>query len=171
MDLKKVIADIPDFPKPGILFRDITPILEDPRAYRAAVDGLAALLRGTPCDRLAAIESRGFILGGPLSLRLDRGLILVRKAGKLPRATVGESYDLEYGSAAIEVHRDSLKPGERVVVIDDLLATGGTAAAAGRLVRKCGGEVAAYLFMVELGGLGGRRQLADAPVFSLVVYD
>jgi adenine phosphoribosyltransferase len=170
MDLKQVIVDIPDFPKPGILFRDITPIMEDPRAYGAAIDGLADLVTGVAWDRLAAIESRGFILGGPLSLRLDKGLVLVRKAGKLPRGTIGETYELEYGSAAIEVHQDSLRPGQRVVVIDDLLATGGTAAAAGRLVRKCGAEVAAYLFLVELAGLAGRSQLTDAPVFSLVEY-
>jgi len=171
MDLKQVIVNIPDFPQPGILFRDVTPIMEDPRAYATAIGGLARLVAKTRFDRLAAIESRGFLLGGPLSLRLDKGLTLVRKAGKLPRATVGETYDLEYGSAAIEVHRESVRAGERVVIIDDLLATGGTAAAAGRLVRKCGAEVAAYLFLVVLASLAGRRQLADAPVFSLVEYE
>ena len=170
MDLKQVIVNIPDFPKPGILFRDITPVMEDPAAYRAALDGLAGLIEGTPCDRFAAIESRGFILGGPLALRLDKGMVLVRKQGKLPRETAAESYDLEYGSATLEIHLDSVKPGEKVVVIDDLLATGGTAAATGRLVRQRGAEVAAYVFLVELEDLAGREQLTDAPVFSLVKY-
>ena len=170
MDLKQVIVDIPDFPKPGILFRDITPVMEIPEAYAAALSGLAGLLEGLEFDSLAAIESRGFVLGGPLARDLGKAMVLVRKAGKLPRETVGESYELEYGSAEVEVHRDSVQAGQKVVVIDDLLATGGTAAAAGRLVRKCGAEVVAYLFMVELEGLAGRAQLTDAPVFSLVKY-
>jgi len=171
MDLKTVIVDIPDFPQPGILFRDITPVLESPAALEAAITGLAALVADTPCDRLAAIESRGFLLGAPLSLRLQKGLAMVRKAGKLPRTVHAERYDLEYGSATVEIHQDSLQAGDRVLVIDDLLATGGTAAAAGRLVRQCGATVAGYLFMVELVGLQGRAVLADAPVFSLVQYD
>jgi adenine phosphoribosyltransferase len=171
MDLKTVIVEIPDFPRPGILFRDITPILESPDALEAAVTGLAALVHDTPFDRLAAIESRGFLLGAPLSLSLRKGLAMVRKAGKLPRSVHAESYDLEYGSATVEIHQDSLRAGDRVMIIDDLLATGGTAAATGRLVRKCGAEVAGYLFMVELVGLQGRAVLADAPVFSLVQYD
>ena len=170
MDLKQVIVDIPDFPKPGILFRDITPVMENPVAYATALVGLKNLVAGVEYDKLAAIESRGFVIGGPLARDLDKGMVLVRKAGKLPRETVAESYELEYGSATVEVHRDSVGAGDRVVVIDDLLATGGTAAAAGRLVRKCGATVVAYLFMVELEDLGGREQLADAPVFSLVRY-
>jgi len=171
MDLTKVIVDIPDFPKPGILFRDITPVLEQPAALSAAVAGLETLVAGVDFQRLAAIESRGFLLGAPLSLAMNRGLTMVRKAGKLPRAVHAVTYDLEYGSATVEVHQDSLQAGEKVVVVDDLLATGGTAAAAGELVRRCGAEVAAYLFMVELDGLGGRQALTDAPVFSLVKYD
>ena len=170
MDLKQVIVDIPDFPKPGILFRDITPVMENPAAYATALAGLKNLVAGVEYDKLAAIESRGFVLGGPLARDLDKGMVLVRKAGKLPRETVAESYELEYGSATIEVHCDSVEAGDRVVVIDDLLATGGTAAAAGRLVRKCGASVVAYLFMVELEDLRGRDQLGDAPVFSLVRY-
>jgi len=170
MDLKKVIADIPDFPKPGILFRDITPITEDPAAYRVAIDGLAGILEGCEFDSFAAVESRGFIVGGPLGLDMGKGMVLVRKKGKLPRETVEESYELEYGSAVIEVHTGCFKPGQKVIVIDDLLATGGTAAACGRLVRKCGAEVAGYLFLVELEDLNGRELLADAPVFSLVKY-
>jgi len=171
MDLTKVIVDIPDFPKPGILFRDITPVLEQPAALSAAVAGLENLVEDVDFQRLAAIESRGFLLGAPLSLAMNRGLTMVRKAGKLPRAVHAVTYDLEYGSATVEVHQDSLQAGEKVVVVDDLLATGGTAAAAGELVRRCGAEVAAYLFMVELDGLGGRQVLTDAPVFSLVKYD
>jgi adenine phosphoribosyltransferase len=170
MDLTQVIRDIPDFPKPGILFRDITPVLEDPDAFTHALAGLEDLLDGVAYDRLAAIESRGFLLGAPLSARHGKGLVLVRKAGKLPRQTAAVSYDLEYGSATIEVHADAIAPGQKVVVIDDLLATGGTAAATGELVRRCGGEVAAYVFLVELEDLAGRERLADAPVFSLVKY-
>lgn len=170
MDLKNVIVDIPDFPKAGILFRDITPVIEQPAALDAAVDGLKNLLVDVPLDRLAAIESRGFLFGAPLSRDMQKGLVLVRKAGKLPRATHATTYDLEYGTATVEIHQDSLQPGERVVVIDDLLATGGTAAATGELVRSCGAVVVGYCFLVELEGLKGREKLEDAPVFSLVKY-
>ena len=171
MDLTQVIADVPDFPKPGILFRDITPVLEDPAAFKVALAGLRELLVGLDYAALAAVESRGFVFGGPLAVELNKRLILVRKAGKLPRETVVTSYALEYGEASIEVHADSFRPGEKVVVIDDLLATGGTAAATGELVRKCSAEVAAYVFLVELDFLAGREKLGDAPVFSLVRYD
>lgn len=170
MDLAHVIAAVPDFPRPGILFRDITPVFQDPQAFGAAIDGLAGLLAPVAFDTLAAVESRGFLLGGPLALRQGKRLVLVRKAGKLPRATRKASYALEYGEAEVEIHDDACRPGDRVVILDDLLATGGTAAAAAQLVRACGAEVAAYLFMVELAGLDGRRNLAGAPVFSLVVY-
>ena len=170
MDLKQVIVDIPDFPKPGILFRDITPVMEDPTAFDAALAGLAELLAGTEFDRLAAIESRGFVLGAPLAHDFGKAMVLVRKAGKLPRETRQVSYQLEYGEATVEIHADSLEAGQKVVVIDDLLATGGTAAAAGELVRACGAEVTAYLFLVELEDLDGRAKLGDAPVFSLVKY-
>lgn len=170
MDLARIIAAVPDFPRPGILFRDITPVFADPQAYDAAVTGLADLLAPLAFDAFAAVESRGFLLGGPLALRLGKGLILVRKAGKLPRATRRAAYALEYGEAVVEMHDDACRAGQRIVVLDDLLATGGTAAAAARLVRDSGAEVAAYLFMVELDGLGGRRNLDGAPVFSLVRY-
>ncbi|MBK7770286.1 MAG: adenine phosphoribosyltransferase [bacterium] len=126
-DLRHVIRDVPDFPKPGILFKDITPVLENPAAYAAAIDGLRGLLAAAPCDRLAAIESRGFVFGGPLALQLGLPLSLVRKAGKLPAATRAVTYALEYGTATIEAHLDSFHAGERVVIVDDLLATGGTA--------------------------------------------
>jgi adenine phosphoribosyltransferase len=171
MDLRQVIRDVPDFPKPGILFKDITPVLENPAAFAAAVDGLRGLLTAMPCDRLAAIESRGFVFGGPLALSLGLPLALVRKAGKLPAATRAVTYALEYGTATIEAHLDSFRAGERVVIIDDLLATGGTAAAAAQLVREAGATVAGFLFLVELEFLQGRQRLeAEGPVFSLVRF-
>jgi adenine phosphoribosyltransferase len=170
MDLKQIIRDVPDFPKPGILFRDITPVLEKPDAFRAALDGLADLLAPLRFDKLAAMESRGFLLGAPLAVRLEKGLVLLRKGGKLPGAVESMTYYLEYGEATLEMHRSSLKPGERVVVLDDLLATGGTALAAGQLIKKVGGEVAAFVFLIELTELQGRAPLIEAPVFSLVKY-
>jgi adenine phosphoribosyltransferase len=172
MDLRKIIRDVPDFPKPGILFKDITPVMEHPDAYRAALAGMTALLEGTDYNKLAAIESRGFIFGGPMALEQDKSLVLLRKAGKLPAKTHQVTYDLEYGTATLELHVDALKPGDRVVIVDDLLATGGTALASAELVRKAGAEVAGFLFMVELQFLKGRKLLEDAgPVFSLVEYD
>jgi adenine phosphoribosyltransferase len=170
VDLSTVIRAVPDFPKPGILFRDITPVLNDPAAFRAALDGLAALVRDVPCDRLAALESRGFLFGAPLARQWGKGLVAMRKPGKLPADTISESYALEYGTATLEVHRDAIAPGERVLIVDDLLATGGTAAAAAALVRRLGGTVAGHLFLVELDGLGGRSRLAPDPVFSLVKF-
>ncbi len=171
MDLKHVIRDIPDFPQPGILFRDITPVMEDPAALRAALDGMAQLLDGTEFDRYVGIESRGFLFGAPLAVEQKRPLVLLRKAGKLPGDTEAVSYDLEYGQATLEIHRGSVAVGQRVVIVDDLLATGGTAAASGELIRRMGAEVAAYLFLVELAVLEGRARLTDAPVFSLVNYE
>ncbi len=170
MDLKTVIRDIPDFPKPGILFRDITPVLDDADAFRTALDGLSALVRPLAPTRLAAIEARGFLFAAPLAREMGLGLTILRKPGKLPGDTIAASYALEYGEATLEVHRDSVAAGDRIVVMDDLLATGGTAAAAGDLVRKLGATVAAYVFLVELADLGGRRKLGEDPVFSLVNY-
>jgi len=171
MDLKNVIVDIPDFPQPGIIFRDLTPILENPDAFRTALDQLVIILADLKYTKLAGIESRGFLFAAPLARQLGKPLVLLRKAGKLPREVEAESYELEYGQATLEVHRDSLDADDRVVILDDLLATGGTAAASGRLVRKLGATVAAYLFVVELGDLRGRDVLADAPAFSLVNYE
>jgi adenine phosphoribosyltransferase len=171
MDIRDHIRAVPDFPQPGILFRDITPLLQDPAAYAAAIDGLADLLADVPFDRIAAIESRGFIFGGPLGLKLDKPMVLVRKAGKLPAETRSVSYELEYGEATIEAHRDAFAPGERILIVDDLLATGGTAAASAQLVAAAGAEVAGFLFLVELEFLAGREKLATlGPVFSLVRY-
>jgi adenine phosphoribosyltransferase len=170
MDLKTVIRDVPGFPKPGIVFRDITPVLESPDAFRAALDGLEDLVADTPFDRVVALESRGFLFGAPLARQLGKPLVILRKPGKLPRETVAASYDLEYGSATLEVHADGVGPGDRVLIVDDLLATGGTAAAAQQLVTGLGGVVAAHLFLVELTDLGGRARLENTPVFSLVKY-
>ncbi len=170
VDLKQYIADVPDFPQPGILFRDITPLLGSPEALGAALRELEDRARETRPDVIAGIESRGFLFGMPLAERLGTGFVPIRKPGKLPRETLRESYSLEYGENTIEMHRDAVRPGQRVLVVDDLLATGGTAAAAANLVRRAGGEVAGWLFLVELAALGGRERLAGAPVLSVVVY-
>ena len=171
MDVRDIIRDIPDFPKPGILFKDITPVMENPDAFRAALAGMEDLLGEVEFDVLAAIESRGFIFGAPMGLDLDKPLVLMRKAGKLPAETRSVTYDLEYGQATLEMHVDSLKPGDRVIIVDDLLATGGTAVAAAQLVSDAGGIVAGFLFMVELDFLAGRAKLEGlGPVFSLVNY-
>ncbi len=171
MDLRHIIRDVPDFPKPGILFKDITPVMENPDAFRAALDGMEELLDEVEFDALCAIESRGFIFGAPMGLDLDKRLVLMRKAGKLPAETRSVTYDLEYGQATLEMHVDSLKQGDRVIIVDDLLATGGTAVAAAQLVTDAGGIVAGFLFMVELEFLAGRAKLEGlGPVFSLVNY-
>jgi adenine phosphoribosyltransferase len=169
-DVKRLIRDIPDFPKPGILFRDITPLIADPRGLAAIVDQIAAPYLGA-IDLVLGIESRGFIIGAPVAYRMGVGLTIARKPGKLPYATLGESYELEYGSASLEIHRDGLPSGARVLIVDDLLATGGTAAAAVNLVTKLGGNVVGCAFVIELAALGGRARLAPANCFSLVTYD
>jgi len=171
MDLKTVIRNVPDFPMPGILFRDITPVLESPDAFRAALAQLVAAVADVEFDSIAALESRGFIFGAPMARQLAKPLVILRKPGKLPGELESVSYDLEYGSATLEAHTDSIGPGDRVLVVDDLLATGGTAAAAGQLVTKLGGLVAAYLFLVELTDLEGRAGLGETPIFSLVKYN
>lgn len=171
MDLRTVIRNVPDFPKPGILFYDITPILETPDAFRAAIDQLIEAVADIEYDAIGALESRGFIFGAPMARELGKPLVILRKPGKLPCEHASVSYDLEYGSATLEAHLDSVAAGDRVLIVDDLLATGGTAAAAGQLVTKLGGTVAAYLFLVELGFLEGRKPLSDTPIFSLVKYD
>jgi len=170
-DLKKIIRQVPDYPKPGINFFDLTTLFQDARAFGSAVERMVGRFRGQPIDALAGIEARGFVLASAMAYALGVGLILVRKEGKLPSETEGESYQLEYGDARIEVHRDAIEPGQRIVVVDDLLATGGTAAAAGRLVDRLGGRLEGYAFMVELGFLSGNAMLGDSPVFSLLNYD
>lgn len=169
-ELKKAIREIPDFPKPGINFYDLSTLFRNARAYKGAVDRMLERYRGERIDYIAGIEARGFILAGALAYELGVGLLLVRKQGKLPAETVGESYSLEYGEARIEMHKDAVEPGERVVIVDDLLATGGTAAATGRLISSLGGRVEGYGFLVELGFLGGREKLDTNAVFSLIQY-
>lgn len=168
--ISAAIRPVPDFPKPGILFRDITTLLLDPDATAAANSMLVARIRQLRPTHIAAIESRGFLFGAPVAAELRLPLCMIRKPGKLPSRTIRETYDLEYGSDAIEIHEDALGAGHRVVIIDDLLATGGTAAAAGRLIAKCGAEVIGFAFVVELKDLGGREKLLSAPVISLVMY-
>ena len=170
-DLKKTIREVPDFPKPGINFYDVTTLFRNAEAYRTAVDTLVERFRGETIDAVAGIESRGFVLGAAMAYHLECGLILVRKAGKLPADTMSESYSLEYGEASIEIHRDAIERDQRILVVDDLLATGGTAAAAGRLVTRLGGRLEGYAFMVELGFLEGRSKLDSDNLFSLIRYD
>jgi adenine phosphoribosyltransferase len=170
VDLKRLIRDIPDFPKPGILFRDITPLLAEPRALAAAVDGLVAPWRHERLDAIAAVEARGFLFAPPMALALGVGVIPVRKPGKLPADTIAHEYDLEYGSDRLEMHRGILAPAARVLVVDDVLATGGTARACARLVEVAGATVVGMAFLVELAFLGGRERLAPHRVESLLVY-
>ena len=173
MDLRNLVRTIPDHPKPGILFRDITTLLADAAGLREAVTCLAAPYVGQRIAQVAGIESRGFILGAPVALALGSGFVPLRKAGRLPADTLGTDYTLEYGTDRLEIHADALRPGDRVLVVDDLLATGGTAAAAVRLVRMAGATVVACVFVIELPDLGGRSVLTDADVdvHSLVVFD
>ncbi len=170
MDLKAAIRDIPDFPKPGIVFKDITTLLKDPAAFRAALDAFTASARKLGVDAVCGIESRGFIFGAPLADRLGLPFVPVRKKGKLPAGTYRVTYDLEYGTDSIEIHRDALAPGARALLVDDLLATGGTAAAACDLIRKAGGKVAAAFFVVELEFLAGRKKLPGVAVVALARY-
>jgi adenine phosphoribosyltransferase len=168
--IRKAIRDIPDFPKKGIVFKDVTPVLRDSRLFRGAVGLLADALEGKSIDRIAAIDARGFLFGAALAERLQIGLVPIRKAGKLPYRTYEESYDLEYGSNTVAIHQDAFNPGDRVALVDDLLATGGTAAAAARLIEKAGGKVVAVLFLVELSFLNGRAKLAGYPVQAPIVF-
>lgn len=170
VELKDFIRDVPDFPKPGIVFKDITPLLQDARAWTQAVNLLAQRARPLRADLLLGIESRGFLFAGALARELGCGMIIARKPGKLPYRCDEVSYDLEYGSNTLQLHVDAVKPGQRVVIVDDLLATGGTAAACARLVGKQQGVVAGYLFCVELAFLKGRERLTDVPVESLLQY-
>ena len=170
VDLKAYIRDVPDFPKPGILFKDVTPLLANPAAFRASVDALTAAVAHHRPTHIAAIESRGFLFGTPLAERLHASLVPLRKPGKLPWKTLSESYDLEYGSATLQLHVDAAAPGDRVVLVDDLLATGGTAAAAVNLIRRLGAEVVATCFVVELDFLKGRDKLHGLEIVSLLHY-
>jgi adenine phosphoribosyltransferase len=170
-ELKDYVTSIPDFPKEGILFRDITTVIQDPEGFKLAIDGLKALLDGADFDLVVGSESRGFVFGAPVAYAMGKGLIMVRKKGKLPRETISESYDLEYGSATLEMHIDSIKKGQKVAIIDDLIATGGTTAAVIKMVEKLGGEVVKICFVMELAGLEGRKALKGYNVESLIIYE
>ena len=169
--LKKVVREIPDFPKEGILFYDITTLLKDGKALAEAVDTPSARYEGRRVDAVVAIEARGYIFGPALAYRLGVGFIPMRKPGKLPAKTIQETYDLEYGTDTIEMHEDAVEAGQKILVVDDLLATGGTAAAACRLVEKAGGEVVECCFLIELTFLNGRDKLGSREAFSLLKYD
>ena len=171
MDLKSYIRDIPDFPQPGILFRDVTPLLAMPEAFNAAIDGLAGNARALSPDAIVGIESRGFLFGAPLADRMHLPFVPVRKPGKLPAAHASMEYSLEYGQSQLDIHEDALQPGARAYVVDDLLATGGTALATAKLVELVGGRVCGLGFLIELGALRGRMRLADYTVFAMLQYD
>ena len=169
-DLKQQIRNVPDFPKPGILFYDITTLLRDPKGFRATVDSLATPYAGTGIDLVVGIESRGFILGAAVAERLGVGLVPIRKPGKLPSHVIKESYELEYGTDALEVHSDAIERGQRVLIVDDVLATGGTAAAAAQLVTSLGGDLHGLAFLIELTFLNGKAKLPGHDVFSVLQY-
>ena len=170
-DLKKLIREIPDYPKPGILFYDLTTLLKDPTGFYGLVDQLCAHYEGTKVDLVAGMEARGFIFAPALAYRLNAGFVPIRKPKKLPGKVASVTYQLEYGADSMEIHEDAIKPGQRVLICDDLLATGGTAAAAVKLVQQLGGKVAGAAFAVELSFLNGRAKLPGVDVFSLLDYD
>jgi adenine phosphoribosyltransferase len=171
IDLKRYIRDIPDWPKEGILFRDITPLLNNPKAFAAAVNALCADFKDAGIEYVAAVEARGFIFGSAVAEKLGAGFVPIRKKGKLPWRTESVSYDLEYGTDTLEIHCDAIESGGKVLMVDDLLATGGTMAAACRLIEKVGGEVAGIAFLVELADLQGREKIADYKVASIISYE
>ncbi len=169
--VKDYVLTIPDFPEPGIMFRDLTSVLQDADGFQLAVDEMLDRLDGVDCDVIAGAESRGFILGAPLAYNLHKPFVPIRKQGKLPREVVWQEYELEYGTAVIEMHCDAIKPGQRVVLVDDLLATGGTIAACAQLVEALGGQVVKIIFLMELAGLKGRDKLAEYDVQSVITYE
>ena len=169
--LEEYVMSIPDFPEPGVIFRDVTSILQDADGLKLAIDSLQALLKDVDFDVVVGTESRGFIFGMPLAYNLHKPFVPVRKKGKLPRETVEMSYELEYGTATIEMHRDAIQPGQKAVLVDDLIATGGTMEAAARLVESLGGEVAKIIFVMELAGLKGREKLKKYYVASVIRYE
>ena len=169
--LEEYVRSIPDFPEPGIIFRDVTSILQDADGLQLAIDSIQELLKDTEVDLIAGTESRGFIFGMPVAYNLHKPFVPVRKKGKLPCETISQEYDLEYGSAEIEMHKDAVKPGQKVVVIDDLIATGGTVEAAVKLIERFGGDVVKSIFLMELGGLNGRERLKGYDVESVIRYE
>ncbi|PZN13495.1 MAG: adenine phosphoribosyltransferase [Bacillota bacterium] len=168
--LRQHVRSVPDYPVPGVTFLDITPLLASARAYRMAVDALREAVANISFDLVLGIEARGFLLAAPLALELGKGFIPARKPGKLPLTTARVDYQLEYGAAAIEIHEDAVAPGQRVLIVDDVLATGGTSAAAAQLVGRLGGEVVGFAYLIEIGVLEGRRRLGDRPVHAILRY-
>ena len=164
------VRTIPDFPEKGIMFRDITTVLKDPDGFELAIDEMQQFLEGLDFDVIAGTESRGFIFGTPIAYNLHKPFVLIRKKGKLPAETVEQTYDLEYGTATIEMHKDSIQPGQKVVLVDDLIATGGTIEAAAKLVEKLGGKVVKMSFLMELAGLKGRERLKDYDIDAVITY-
>lgn len=169
--IEEYIRSIPDFPEPGIIFRDVTSVLQDPEGLQLAIELMQQKLDGVEFDVVAGTESRGFIFGTPIAYNLHKSFVPVRKKGKLPCETVSREYDLEYGTAVIEIHKDAIRPGQKVVLIDDLIATGGTVEAAIKLIEELGGEVVKVVFLIELAGLKGRERLADYDVESVICYE
>ncbi len=172
--MKKVedyIKTIPDYPQPGIMFRDITTVVQDPDGLKLAIDEMQRQLEGIDFDVVVGAESRGFVFGMPIAYNMHKGFVMVRKKGKLPRETIEQSYDLEYGQATVEMHKDSIKPGQKVVIVDDLIATGGTIEAIVKMVESLGGEVVHISFLLELAGLNGREKLKGYDVSSVVSYE
>ena len=169
--IEEYVRSIPDFPEPGIIFRDITSVLQDAEGLQLAINSMQEFLKDVDVDVIAGAESRGFIFGVPIAYNLHKPFVPIRKKGKLPRETVSASYDLEYGSATIEMHKDSIKPGQKVVIVDDLIATGGTVEAAIKMVEALGGEVVRVVFLMELAGLKGRERLKDYSISSVLRYE
>lgn len=169
--LEEYVRSIPDFPEPGIIFRDVTSVIQDPDGLHLAIDEMEALVKDTDAQVIVGAESRGFIFGAPIAYNLHKSFVLARKKGKLPCETISEKYDLEYGSAEIEMHKDAIRPGQKVVIVDDLMATGGTVEAIARLVEKLGGEVVKIVFLMELAGLKGRERLEKYDVASVICYE
>lgn len=170
-ELENYVTAIPDFPEEGIIFRDITTVIQHPEGFKMAVDGLVDMLKGVDFDLILGSESRGFVFGAPVAYAMNKGFVLVRKKGKLPRETISEDYELEYGKATLEMHIDSIKKGQKVVIVDDLIATGGTTGAIIKMIERLGGEVVKICFVIELAGLKGRDALKGYPVESLIIYE
>ena len=170
-ELKDYVVTIPDFPAPGVMFRDVTSVIQDPDGLQLAVDTMQDLVKDVDYDVIIGAESRGFIFGAPIAYNQHKALVLARKQGKLPRETVSETYALEYGTATLEIHKDAIKPGQKVLIVDDVIATGGTVEAIIRLVKKLGGEPVGVLCLMELAGLKGRDALAPVPLYSAITYE